>query len=364
VIVWHAAGQLPSHVFGPLLPFTTVGWTGVDLFFALSGFLITSLILKEETSPQGFSIARFYMRRALRILPPFYLVLGIDLLLVGVYPFYLAVGSRMGSPLELVSLASYWSNYFYSYWGASSPPALRVFWSLCVEEHFYLVWPLFLVAIRNPRWRVLTAVVACLGFLLLRMTSNSPLGAVQALSHFRMDSILWGALGALAFREVTCGSRVMRRLRLVGLLLLVLTMFLTGYLSAAPGREAHATGLTVIAIAYTMLVVEVAASPRSILTRILETAPLRRLGKVSYGMYLLHLQVLFFVISVLAEHRIVASRASFLLVLGMTTLVTYIVAATMYRFYEAPFLALKARFGGRSMVRDGALSSARKASSP
>ncbi len=279
VILWHCATWFPRHALGPLTSLADAGWAGVDLFFALSGFLITRLILGEERQSGGrFSLPHFYARRALRILPPYYLVLGLNLILIHFAPFQAAVGSRTGGAL-----------------------AFRIF-------------------------------------------GHSSAFAVQTLSHFRMDSILWGALGTLAFAELgRLGA--WRRLSLGLFLGLVVTMFLTGFISTSPGRLEHAVGLSLLAICFSLLVVEVATSPDSLLTRMLETAPLRALGKVSYGMYLLHMQALSVATTHIALLEREASLPVFALLVVLTTIYTYLASFVMYRFYEVRFLVLKKRFG-------------------
>jgi len=342
VILWHAAKRLPPEALGVAARFADAGWTGVDLFFALSGFLITSLLLEEEArSGRGFSLRDFYARRALRILPPFYLVLLLNTLLVGVRPFSDVVGTRVGGSLELVSLATYWSNYFFTYFESLNPArALLIYWSLCVEEHFYLLWPLCLFFVRGRRPRMVLALGACLAFLLMRLFGRSTAFEVQTLSHFRMDSILWGALAALGFEELRARREALRLV--AGLLVaLVATMFLTGFLSARPGRTEHAIGLTLLAVSFAALVSEVAANPESRLTRALDVRPLRALGRVSYGMYLLHMQAISVAALLLPRGP---SLASYLLLVVSSTACTWAASFLMYRFYEKRFLALKRHF--------------------
>jgi|JI10StandDraft_1071094.scaffolds.fasta_scaffold25631_8 peptidoglycan/LPS O-acetylase OafA/YrhL len=347
VVLWHCATltRFPQAALGPLLPLVSAGWAGVDLFFALSGFLITRLILQEEETRGGpIDLKAFYARRALRILPAFYLVLGLNLLGTRWQVLAPAVGETSGGPLEWVSLLTYWSNYFFIHFEARNPaPALLLFWSLCVEEHFYLLWPFFLRVVRRPAARIGLGLGLCLLFLVARLASPLGAGAVQTLSHLRMDSILWGAIGALGFESLRSGVR-WPRLVLMLLSGLIATLFATGFLSGSPGRFQQAVGLSFVALFCTALVVYVAARPASRLTSLLDVPPLRAIGRVSYGMYLLHMQAIVLATALVVRFDRTASIQVFsgvaLLAIGMT----YAAASLMYVTFESPFLRLKRHF--------------------
>jgi peptidoglycan/LPS O-acetylase OafA/YrhL len=368
VILWHCLSltRFPPTGLGPLRFLASMGWTGVDLFFALSGFLITRLILEEEAEAGGsFNLSHFYARRALRILPPFYLVLGLNLVWTRLPVLEAAVGSRIGGPLEFVSLISYWSNYFFIGFPSVNPaPALLVYWSLCVEEHFYLLWPALLRSTGRRSARVTIGLALCALFLSLRLFGGERAGAVQTLSHFRMDSVLWGALGALAFDGLRRRS-AWRRLTLALLAVLAVSLFATGFMSESPGRSQHAVSLTILAVFFTTLVVEVAASPRSRLTLSLEWAPLRSVGRVSYGMYLLHMQGIVLAAWITAKVAQTASMPVFLGLLVLGTSLTYVAARLMYDVYESRFLALRKRFRRRAaLVESGRPTQGRSGTTP
>ena len=347
VILWHTATltSFPQAALSWLKPLVLAGWSGVDLFFALSGFLITRLILLEEAASGGsFDLRAFYARRALRILPASYLVLGLNLLAIRLPILGPAVGDHVGGPLEVFSLFAYWSNYFFSFFTAANPaPALLLFWSLCVEEHFYLLWPFLLLAVKSSRTRLIMGLLLCGFFPLLRLTSPLGTGAVQTLSHLRLDSILWGALGALAFDRVRSHPRESRTLLLVSGLAVVI-LFGAGLLSLSPSRVAHSFGLSLLAVFFTTLVVRTAAEPSGWLTRALEATPLRLVGRVSYGMYLLHMQCIVIVTAFVVRFERNASLTLYLLVFLLSTVTTLAAALAMYAGFEARFLSLKSRF--------------------
>lgn len=135
VVVWAHAG-FPGHLAGGL---------GVSLFFFLSGYLITTLLRAEYDKYERISLGGFYLRRALRIFPPMYIVIAlvVVLTLVGFLPNVMSAGGTAATALFL-------TNYWIIFAGHEGVPAgLGVFWSLAVEEHFYLVFPLMYIAMRK-----------------------------------------------------------------------------------------------------------------------------------------------------------------------------------------------------------------------
>jgi peptidoglycan/LPS O-acetylase OafA/YrhL len=351
VLLWHCAIRTPGWVgdLGLLRVPALMGWAGVDLFFALSGFLITGLVLDEERATGRIDLRSFYVRRALRIFPAFYLVLLVDLLVLQPAGFGSVGGGLAHGAMELLSLATYWSNYFYAYGPqALPPPALAVFWSLCVEEHFYLLWPAVLLAVRRARTRLLAAASVCAVLPLARhyaaLVHPDPDVGVRFLSHFRLDSLLWGALAALAL------AALRQRRRLAPLVLagsagvvgaLIATRQLAGYLTPL----GYSLGFTGLAVFGTALATEVTQAPAAPLARLFSLAPLRALGRVSYGMYLIHFPVIDLVhprlFAFFAPRR---GGAYTLLLTAAVTAVSFAVAWTMNRFYERPFLRFKERF--------------------
>jgi peptidoglycan/LPS O-acetylase OafA/YrhL len=348
VILWHCASRtnFPPARMGLLQPLVLGGWSGVDLFFGLSGFLITKLILDEERATGGLDLRGFYVRRALRILPAYYLVLAADLLLL---PAVSLLGSvRSGAeprPLEVMSLLTYWSNYYYAETLTNPPPALGVFWSLCVEEHFYLLWPPLLCLVRSRGLRCVLAAGVCALLAGLRWSAAATTTAavIHVLSHFRIDSILWGGLAALAFDEAVRRPGA-RRVVLATTLALIFILFATGHLGVAPTRLGHSLGLSALAALAAALSCEVTAAPRGAVARVFELRPLRALGRVSYGMYLLHFQAIDVAAAQVVALLPQATPASYTLLALSSAGYAYAAAWLMFRVYERRFLAMKARF--------------------
>lgn len=377
VIVWHTAVRtsFPEPVMGPLRTLIMTSWAGVDLFFALSGFLITSLVLREEatnvavTGVRRFSIGRFYARRVLRIMPVFYFVFVLNAYVLAQVPLFTSIRAlsleTRDSILGLWPYATFWGNYFPAYAPhfVTKPfydpgEAYTVYWSLCVEEHFYLVWPLFLVIARSFRVRLGISLFVCFGVLGLRAASW--LGGWElfhqnyhSVSHYRLDAILWGALAALMFDRWSIPVRI-RRAGMVTAAVTVATLIGTRALSVLPPPSFPGVtlGFSALGIAAAFLVLELAAAPRTWLARALEWRPLRRIGQVSYGMYLLHIQIIDLGgwLMLQGESR-KPTLPAFFSACVLFAVLTFVVAWITYQIVEKPFLRIKSRYFDSSPPR-------------
>ena len=202
VLMGHAVHLIPwmsSRLALPLTVLFTDSTLGVRVFFVLSGFLITALLLDEFEDTHTISIKGFYERRIARIFPVFYAYI------LAIVALKLLDLAKVGWP-AIVAAATYTWNYSIL-WGApigNSGYLLGHFWTLSLEEQFYLVWPalLFLVGPRRARQ---TALAAVLLLPVLRVASYFLLpslrGQLGMMFHTGADQILWGALGAFAYRD-------------------------------------------------------------------------------------------------------------------------------------------------------------------
>jgi peptidoglycan/LPS O-acetylase OafA/YrhL len=264
VLVFHFAGPFPGE---PDLPSKIVragmagGWIGVDLFFVLSGFLITRNLLADGGETRG-ALGRFWRNRALRIFPAYYLFLIAQALFTSTpnasYWLYYCNWTQPFDPVELGSSRSH-------------------LWSLAIEEQFYLLWPLAVLSLSRQRlvrlcWAIVALAPLLRGAALL--AHIEPMLVYRG-TLFRIDALVWGALIALGTRW--------RGLPWLGAALTVpLVIACRGFaFGAAPMQIA---GYSVIAIFFAGVVGWAAArSPRW-----LELRGLRLAGRYSYGAYLLH----------------------------------------------------------------------------
>ncbi len=277
----------------------TGGWLGVDLFFVLSGFLITSLLLTERSGRGSISLSAFWARRARRLLP------AVLLMLVGVGGYALVVAAPgaldqiRADGLATLGYVANWRQiaHGHSYWDLfRSPSPLEHTWSLAIEEQFYLVWPLVVVAVfwwrRSARGVLavsLAGVAASFAAMLVLYSPGSDPQRVYLGTDTRASSILIGAvLAALVTVYGWTPRRVHRAvIELLGLLG-------AGFLGWAWLRLSGSTpavyeGLLLLCSMSAVLVIAAAAHPRvGPLARVFSFRPLCALGLISYGVYLWH----------------------------------------------------------------------------
>lgn len=256
------------------------GAIGVDIFFALSGFLITSLLLEERREFGSLSIGRFYARRALRLFPPLYAMLSVVL----VYGVFFTKGSDRSIIFEESVATGLYVNNFAWTWG-SRGLMLGHTWSLAVEEQFYLVWPLVLVVfLRRQRVRTLEITLVCCVALvaLLRISATAP-----AIYGSRPDSLMVGCLAALLRfdRTLRRGPRgLTAMLAFSGLLIVGLFPILSSSTVLENG------GFLVAAVLATIVVLGLIDSPFA-LSRVLSLPLFVAIGRISYALYLWHVPV-------------------------------------------------------------------------
>jgi len=314
----------------------SMGWIGVDLFFALSGFLITRILVNAKDRPHYFR--NFYARRFLRIFPLYYAVLG-ALWFLG--PILLPFGAMEPA----------WPYFTYlsnlpSVLGSGGWPPLAHTWSLAVEEQYYLVFPLLVMFLDRARLRIALWMVVVL----------SPAARLAALwyyggdaTHFlticRLDVLAMGGLAGLAYESIRDGSPERlagpRRAFLV-LLVLAALMFATKQLDFSKVSH-NLVGATLVDALCAIFVFLVARSAWGWMDACLRFPAVVGLGKVSYGVYLVHFPILYFVdIHVSALSGDTWWRTLFT-ACGSISL-TVLIASLSWRFFERPILGAKRFF--------------------
>lgn len=272
------------HAFPSLMP---GGFVGVDVFFVISGYLITGIILGEQTTG-SFSVAEFYRRRIKRIIPALLLVM-VFCLVAGWWVLlpheYGALGRQTAAASVFVPNILFWTEAGYFDTDSRLKPLLHL-WSLGVEEQFYLVWPLLLLATLRNRFAALALVVALLtASFCLNVFVTGDRAASFFLPQFRIWELLLGALlAALGARSV---SPVQKNLAsLAGLLLLVTAVYAIDRKSQFPGWWALLPTLGATLLIF--------AGPDTAINRGLGTRALVFIGKISFPLYLWHWPLLTF----------------------------------------------------------------------
>ena len=285
-----------------------IGSTGVDLFFVLSGFLITGILLDAKSSPHFFR--NFYARRTLRIFPLYYGVLIACFLIVPLFhPFSPAeqqVANRQGWLwLYAANIRESFTNAYYPFSGGWI--AMDHFWSLAIEEHFYLLWPLVIFfASRRTMIGICIAVIAiALGTRLGLYLSEIESMAYYHLTPCRMDELAMGGLIVLLARSPGGAAKLVRiawGIASVSLMALILTW-------RFEWRE-YIFGSTLLAMFFAALLVCVVSSGlRNPLRLLFQNRGLRLLGKFSYGAYVLHPLVRSTIMQSLSPQKLTALTA-------------------------------------------------------
>lgn len=331
MVLWHH-GPLLSHVgaqaWGGL---AGRGFTGVDFFFVLSGFLITTLLLREQSRDGRFSLSGFYWRRALRILPPYYLIVT----LIGAY-YVLLQGREDLRPL--------WPLYyvFTANFMVGDIPMLSPTWSLSVEEQFYLIWPLLLLCL--PRRLILPALFGLisvnvmgtsgffdrfgihgfdLGPLYIAMPPYAAIligaGSAVLLHSPRGFAFLWRLLGHPATPVIAFAA------------LLAALLLLPENLRGWPGLVLH--------LLMAVCLVSITIREDHWLRPLMSLRPVMRIGAISYGIYLYHLVGRHIAVTLLGD----GAGGHLVLISVVYVLISILIAEISFRYFESPFLALRHR---------------------
>jgi peptidoglycan/LPS O-acetylase OafA/YrhL len=307
------------------LPRTALWWPrgfgslGVSVFFALSGFLITSLLIEERKQAGRVDLGAFYFRRAFRILPAFWAFLAITFVITREIPTRdIAAAALFAS--DYVPISSWWLGHT---------------WSLSVEEQFYLLWPMAFVFLETRRVRQLALVLVVaspiLRILTLLILPASYREQMGLMLHMRVDALMVGCLLALEWRSPA--SRWLAYLGHRGTALASLGFLLAGspwLQHFLKGYYKYTVGLGLESAAIASLITWAIRNPKGSVGGLLNSRPLVRIGVLSYSLYLW--QQPFFDATV-ASSPLMPSPVNIALAFGAAEL--------SYRYVESPFLAAR-----------------------
>jgi peptidoglycan/LPS O-acetylase OafA/YrhL len=321
------------------------GYLGVDAFFVLSGFLITTLLLEERARNGRISVRDFWARRLARLIPALALLVTV-VVSIQVVRHADGLAALRGDAVATLSYVANWRYLIgnHGYFGRTSAPSLlQHTWSLSIEEQFYLLWPLVVLLLsRSRRPRIVVGTVAALGAAASALTTVllAHGGASNSRLYFgtdtRIQAILIGAalgawIGGRSFR-----ASVLHPIALVGLATTVVLWWRLDGASPLLFRG----GTTLIALATAAIIPSVALVPNGVVGRVLGVTPLRALGVISYGIYLWHWPV-----QMLVTHAATGWEGPPLLLLR--AVLTVAAATASYWLVEAPLRAFPTRASHR-----------------
>jgi len=333
--VWSQVHTTPGTLPAQFMKYLLWSYSAVDLFFVLSGFLITGILLDNATA--GNFLKVFYIRRACRILPLY----GVAVLAFVTCRHFLEDDWRFiwlfKDPLPIWNYLTFTQNFAMSGADTSGPHWIDITWSLAVEEHFYLLLPV-LVCLVARRWLPWVFGVMIIAAPLLR--EFLPLSDLNAYfsTPWRADSIMAGSLLAWCVRQPVILQHIRTHVRKLYWVLAILPPFLL--LMAWSGfNRSGALEHTIFAVFYSALLLLVFVDETSPITKLMRWGPLAWVGTISYGLYLFHEPI-----SGLA-HALVRSAPPEIhsISSGLVTLsalvITFAVATASYYFFERRIIA-------------------------
>jgi peptidoglycan/LPS O-acetylase OafA/YrhL len=322
------------------IPFFQGGFIGVDIFFVLSGFLITSLLVREFYSQHHIDLKSFYVRRILRLGP----ALGVFLAsFVALSLLMLGAEQARSNIIETLIALFYFTNWAWAF-HLHPPHFLAHTWSLAIEEQFYMIWPMLLIAllrlIRSHRIMISTIVLLLLSCWLTRIllaVGGASLDHLYNGLDTRGDKLLTGCLLGIILSSNLISmyrqSQLERMLKFISPLS-ALILLLGSIAMRWQSLYMYYYGFLVIELSVSIIILDIFFSRKSMVNRLLLMKPVVWLGRISYGLYLWHFLIL-------STMRALGFWRINVMIGG--TCFAFLVASASYYFVERPVLKLKSR---------------------
>ncbi|WP_018343026.1 acyltransferase family protein [Cytophaga aurantiaca] len=333
-----------DHFFKELF---AIGWVGVDLFFVLSGFLITRILLNTKSGSNYF--ISFYYKRTLRIFPLYYLYLILIFFII--YPILFNRVSEFEQSKMLLteqSQAWFWlylSNIKQVMDGTFFGGGLGHLWSLSIEEQFYILWPciVYFSSIRSLKMISWTLIAAALLLRIYLGLSEVDPEVIYVFTLTRMDALIMGALVAVFISEhEEINYHIVKKI-LLGLALSTISLIYVFGPSSGKHLLVYTIGYTLTAMTFSMLILLTQSSNTFILRPIFRSSFLVFFGKYSYAIYIFHPLVRQFMLKIVGEPKVIFGLQTFwsigFIILNIS--ITVVVALISWNLFEKWFLKFK-----------------------
>ena len=339
VMVYHLEWLIPE-----LHPYVKGGFLGVDVFFVLSGFLITSILLSEKEKTGGVSLLNFYIRRCLRLIPAFWLFL------IGIYVFGSFLLPQFQSGLvygrnDFLYAITYTMNWF-SATNTGFDSNLNHSWSLAIEEQFYIIWSLILFTAFSGKWKNKHILLLTLGLIavlclsrVIRASAGTDWRVLYYSTDTRIDSLLMGCSASMLFVWKILPTDVINRAWFRLLLLgSIIGSFVVLFAFSHESIGLYIVGLPVFTIAIAIMLFWLVSSENTVVHRLLSNNVLRWIGNISYSLYLWH-----YLMYEYAKKEFIPSGSQIFVAVALA----FAMAAASYYLVEKPFLRLKFQFNSK-----------------
>jgi len=331
---------------------SSAGWVGVDLFFVLSGFLITGILIDSKSKPNFFK--NFYARRTLRIFPVYYLYLGLYFIFViQLKVINFDPARTLDAVQEFPWVTFYGTNIIIALKNHYITSSLTHFWSLAIEEHFYLLFPAVVyfcnaAQLKRCCWFGIGTAIGLRTALVLTLGS---VYGISVLTPCRMDSFLVGGLCAILMTNHHSPLMLKQRSQWALILCSVIMLAIIGHYGGLNGGDPwiQSIGYTILAVLFAAMLIRILVSaPNSPQVKLFEADWLRFLGKYSYGIYIFHHPLNIALERVLPTAKFANLPGSWftatLIHSAIASVLSIIVALLSWHLLEKHFLKLKDKF--------------------
>jgi peptidoglycan/LPS O-acetylase OafA/YrhL len=335
--------RYPPHPLAYIQMATRLSWSGVDLFFVLSGFLIGGILLDARGSINYFKV--FYLRRFCRIFPIYFIFLGlVGLCYWFIYPSHrLPMDWLFAKPMPWYSYPTFTQNFWMAKWNYLGPASLSITWSLAIEEQFYLTLPALIRFVRSAALPyvlgagILAAPLLRIALIVWRPSAEAPL---YVLLPCRMDALLLGVLAAYLFRKPGFTQSMYARRKTLWAIFAVLVAGLA-YFATTPNFFSipmASIGYDWLALFYLTAMILALTDSNSWLARMLRWRWLRSLGAIAYGAYLFHYVIYGLCMALLRGQAGYLQNLSDVAVTLFALALTILFTTLSWRYFEKPIV--------------------------